>query len=233
MKTSNKILLGVFLVIILLTTTVQLIVYAKYKRGEYVAFNRDVFNKMISFKVPSTRFVSLMAVGNCTITYDDKPRFEVREDKVSLFSYRVVNDTLIIHGDSTITKEQMERGERDNRQLKLYLPATVQITMAYSGLTAEGAIDSAHAPSYSINLTKKSYFNVRGEKKDYQYFNQLILTGEKSRIDLDDHVVVNDLNLKVVNCEINNKKAVIKNMALDMDNKSTITLSGSNIKALK
>lgn len=233
MKTSNKILLGIFLTFILLSTTVNLIVLAKYKRGEYSAFRRDEYNIMTSYAVPATKFVSLTAVGNCILQVSDKPRYEVRADKVNLVSYRVVNDTLIINGDSTLTRQELDRGISNNRELKLYLPAGVHIHMANSGLAVNGGIDSAHAPSYSIDLTKKSYFYIRERKKEPEFFNQLLLTGDESNIALEDHVVVNELNLKVIECNIDSKKATIKNMTLDMDKKSTITFSGNSINALK
>jgi hypothetical protein len=99
MKTSNKILLGIFLGIILLTTTVQLMVYAKYKRGDYIPFQREAYSPLTKLEVKPFRYLSVSALRNCKIIVSDTPRLEVADYNEEKLSYRVVNDTLIINGD--------------------------------------------------------------------------------------------------------------------------------------
>jgi hypothetical protein len=249
MKTSNKILLGIFLTIILLTTAVQLMVYAKYKRGEYVKFKQERFSQMTAVEIPAVRFISIEGLGNCSVLPGDKPRLEVKIEKVGRVIYRVVNDTLFLIGDTAITIDELERGTRNYSYVNLYLPATVQVKAVYSNLGINGAADSSNMPSYTIRLEKNSYFFINkrnphdkkistqghenGDDKPTAYLNQLNISSEQSKIELDGHSFINDLNVQLINSNIDDKEAVIKKLTMDADSKSTVTLSGNNIKALK
>lgn len=231
MKTSNKILLAIFLSIILLTTAVQLMVYAKYKRGEYVKFDREDFNQLTSVEISVVRFISIRGLGNCGIMYGDKPKLELQKEHVGPLAYRVVNDTLFIIGDTTYTIDNPERGNRNYNHVNVYLPATVQINATNSDLRVGGAADSTSAPSYSVKLEKDSRLFINNDAA--VYFNQLNINSDQSKIELNDHAFINDLNVQLIKSEINDKEAVIKNLTMDADSKSTVTLSGNNIKALK
>ncbi|OQP63486.1 hypothetical protein A3860_24400 [Niastella vici] len=233
MKTSNKLLLGIFSIIILLTTIVQLMVYAKYKRGEYVTFNRDDYYDHVKINVPPTKFVSLIALGSCDLINSDTPRIEMREGRSGTLSYKVVNDTLIINGDSTLTNNAMAGGTRNRQNVKLYLPVSVQIQTAFCNVYAKGALDSAHAPSYTVTLTKNSSFGISWADNKTTYFNQLLINGGFANIDLDDHAIINDLNLSMAHSSLDSKNALVKKMTLNYDDNSTIALSGRNLKALK
>ena len=122
MKTSNKLLLGIFCTIILLTTAVQLMVYAKYKRGEYIKFNRETFTPLTSVEIPAVRFISIKGLGNCGIMHSDKPKLEIQKKFVNPFTYRVVKDTLFIIGDTSHTIDELEQGTRNYNHGE-YIPA--------------------------------------------------------------------------------------------------------------
>lgn len=231
MKTSNKLLLGIFLTIILLTTAVQLMVYAKYKRGEYVKFERDNFSSFTSFDIPAARFISIKGLGSCGFMPGDKPRFEIQKERVGPFAYRVVNDTLFIIGDTTHTIDDLEQGKRNYNSVNIYLPATVQINASYSNLRLGGTTDSAIAPSFTVKLEKYSHLFINNNEA--VYFNQVNINSEQSKIELEDHAFINDLHVQLINSNINDKDAVIRSLTMNVDPKSTVTLSGKNIKSLK
>ncbi len=231
MKTSNKLLLGIFITIILLTTAVQLMVYAKYKRGDYVKFDRDNFSSFTKVDIPAVRFISITGMGNINIMPGDTSKLEIQKENVSPLSYRVVNDTLIIIGDTTHAIDDPERGSRNYNHVNVYLPATVQINASNSALRVGGAADSASAPSYTVKLEKDSRLFINNNAA--VYFNQLNINSDHSKIELNDHVLINDLNVQLINSNIDDKEAGIKKLTMDADSKSTVTLSGKNIKALK
>jgi hypothetical protein len=235
MKTSNKLLLAIFLSVILLTTTVQLMVYAKYKRGEYVKFKREEAVPMARVEIPAVRFISIKGLGYCSVLPGDKLQLEMEKEKVDRFAYRIVNDTLVIIGDTLQTIDELQRGIRNYNLVNIYVPATVQINGTYSSIKVGGAADSASAPSYTVRLQKNShlYINNPSHDKAAMYFNQLNINSEQSKIELDDHSSINDLNVQLTNSRIDDKEAVIKKLTLDTDSTSTVTLSGKNIKALK
>lgn len=235
MKTSNKILLGIFLTVILLTTTVHLMVYAKYKRGEYVKFKREEIVPMASVEIPAVRFISIKGMGNCSVLPGGKPQLEMEKEKIGRVTYRVVNDTLVIIGDTLQTIDELQQGIRNYNLVNIYVPATVQINGTYSIIRVGGAADSASAPSYSVMLKKDShlFINNRSHDKAAVYFNHLNINSDQSKIDLDDHSFINELNVQLIKSKIDDKDAAIKTLTMDADPKSTVTLSGKNIKSLK
>lgn len=233
MKTSNKILLGIFLAIILMTTTVQLMVFAKYKRGDYVAFQRDKFIKVASVNLPATRFVAVKNLGTCVLINSDTTRFETDQDKAGKISYRVINDTLIICGDTTLTADQMQRTGRNYQLVKIFIPATVPVNATSCNLFINGSVDSVHAPSYNIHLSNKSELNIRDSYGITSYFGRLLVISDHSGISLNNKVVVSDLNLTLADSRMDYSEATIKKLALETDSNSYIALSGRNLKALK
>lgn len=233
MKTSNKILLVIFLAIILLTTTVQLMVYAKYKRGDYKPFQQDKFIKVSSVKLPVTRFVSVNNLGSCVLINSDTSRFETDEDKAGAISFRVANDTLIINGDTTLTAEQLQHGERNFHLIKIYIPASVQVNATFCHLFIDGSVDSVHVPAYSINLSKSSELNIRQSRRHTCYFGQLLINSDLSAISFDHELVIADLNLTLGVSRLDYTDATFRKFTLHTDNYSTIALAGHNLNALK
>jgi len=164
-----------------------------------------------------------------------KPQLEMEKEKIDRVTYSVVNDTLVIIGDTLQTIDELQRGIRNYNLVNIYVPATVQINGTYSIIRVGGATDSASAPSYTVMLKKDShlFINNRSHDKAAMYFNQLTINSEQSKIELDDHSFINDLNVQLIKSTIDDKDAGIKNLTVDADPKSTVTLSGKNIKALK
>ena len=66
------------------------------------------------------------------------------------------------------------------------------------------------------------------------FFNRLQITSEWTKIQLDDHVIINTLQLdRMVSSELNDNNALIKNITINADDNSKVNLSGKNLKALK
>ncbi|THU40894.1 hypothetical protein FAM09_01910 [Niastella caeni] len=233
MKTSNKVLLGIFLSILILTTAIQLMVYARYKNGEYVKFNREEYFPSDKHTLPPLRLVSLNGLGNCKIITSDTARLELQNFKGAQVTYRIVNDMLIIHGDTTLNSDQLDHGVRNFQLVSLYLPATMQINANYSSFKLTGARDSVHAPSYKIKLERYSDFKMDDRNQDAVYYKELNIFSDVSKVELSNGAIVNDLIVHLSNSSIDYKKATIRKMAMDLDSNSTITLSSNNLKALK
>jgi hypothetical protein len=230
MKTSNKLLLGIFLTIIILIATVQLMVYAKYKRGDFTTFKREQFVPMISLQVPAARFISLKRMGSCAIKPSNTLKLEIQKDNINFIKYHVVNDTLVITGSS---KDPDDRS-RNNSLVNIYLPASVQLIGANCTFRAWGTDDSTSAPSYNISLQHSYLFiNFSGVENGAVYFNQLTINSVSSMIDLNNHAVLNDLNLQFADSKLSDKSATIRKLTMASDNNSSIDLSGKNVNALK
>lgn len=233
MKTSNKILIGIFLAVIILTTSIHLYVYAKYKRGDYVPFQRESAVFMDRVDVPGARFVSITGLGSVELINSDTAKFEIDKDKKHRITYRMVKDTLVIT-DPTITLEQLERGSRNYQRFKLYLPASTPVQTTYAGIMIRGNVDSTKAPSFIVNMGKETWLSMPGNEQEAMYINQLTIFSNGSTLNLEDNVVVNELDLKLINkAHADTKQSEIRKLTLDVDSRSTINLSGNSIKTLK
>ena len=230
MKTSNKLLLGIFLTILILTTTVQLMVYAKYKRGEFTAFKRDEFIQWTSLPVPPARFISLKGFGSCAVRPFPSLKVDVQKENASFIKYHVVNDTLVITGNSNEPDES-----RNNSAMTIYLPASVQLIGTNCTFSVLGTDDSTAAPSYNISI-KNSYLFINfinAGNNTTAYFKQLNITSVSSMIDLNKRAVFNEMNLQFTDSKLSDKSATIRKLTMESDDKSSIDLSGKNAKALK
>jgi len=205
-------------------------VYAKYKRGEFTAFKREQFIPVTSVPVPAVRFVSLKGLGSCAIKPSDTLKLEIQKDNINFIKYHVANDTLVITGTSNDPDDR----SRNNSQVNIYLPASVQLKGVSCTFRVWGRSDSTLAPSYNIS-TKYSYLfiNFSGADNTAVYFNQLNIRSESSRFDLNTHAVFNDLNLQFIDSRLSDNSATIRKLTMESDNISSLDLSGKNAKALK
>ena len=228
MKTSNKILLGIFLTIILLSATINLMVYAKYKRGDYIPFVR-LEEHLTSVNLPAAKYVSITALCDVELTNGATPGFQVRKGQEKGITYRMMGDTLVILGNTSLPG-----GQCNSQLLKLHLPATTEVYAHYANIKINGKADSTQAPSYNIHLDKGSFMEMDDNDDDNRYINQLLLSGDDANFELDEHIIVSNLSLKMVNnSRFDDKKGEIRKLTLDVDNNSRINLSGNSIKNLK
>lgn len=232
MKTSNKILLGAFLVIILIITGVHLALYAKIKSRDFVPAKQATEESSNNYALPAIRYVSVTGLLNCYISPLDKPQLSVPKRNDSRISYRIMNDTLIIQGDSLTTLTEYEQGARNRQLVELYLPQDVQVKLAYGTIWLTGSKDTANAPSWSIELAKEAHLgvNMRPEPNTKLFLNRLDLVVNKSSAEFDNNSVINALTVRAKASLILCRNASIKKLSLNADSSSTITLSGANLK---
>jgi hypothetical protein len=236
MKTSNKILLGIFLSILLLTTTIQLMVFAKYKRGDYTAFRRDEFYPLTKFVLPPVRFVSISGLGNCVIENSDSTKLEVQDYKDGQVVYRVKDDTLFINVDKIEKKSNAEDAPLTYKLVKVYVPAAVPVKATSSRISITGTPDPVRAASFIIHLERNCDFGVHNKNQEDadMYFKRLTITSDMSYMQLDDHIIVDSLQIDpMVASTLDDKNALIKSIMINADDKSKVNLSGKNIKSLK
>jgi hypothetical protein len=233
MKTSNKILLGVLLAFMLILTGIHLALYAKYKSGDFVSA-KEMADEMGRRPLPPIKHVSITGLTNCyLIAHGEQPLIEINEPYKSRIAYKVIGDTLIVTGDSTGTKESYDRGIRNNTLVNLILPATASVQLAYGTLRLSGGDDSAHAPSYSIELANAHVAIIeRYPPETNVFFNRLDVVTNASSIDLDNYAAINELHVRSRSSYLNSRQALIRQMTIDADSSSSVVLSGKNLKNL-
>jgi len=229
MKTSNKILLTFFVAAILMMTAVHLTLYAKYKRGDVSLFQEIKEERFEDHPLPAVKYVSVTGLMLCKIIPSAEPKIGIAKNKGSRLKYTVVNDTLVITGDSTATMRDFEHDHRTYESINLYLPGVETVNAFYTGLLLHGGADSTKAVSCSVNLSNKSRLTVGtwGNKPDF--FNQVQIKAASSNVDFSSSAVIDQLNLQADESQVENH-ASIKHLQLQMDEQSTIILRGNSLK---
>jgi hypothetical protein len=234
MKTSNKILLSVLLAAILILTGLHLALYAKIKNSDFVSSGK-IPDEMERYSLPVIKNVSITGLVNCQlISYGEQPGIEIHKEGKRRISYKVEGETLVITGDSTATKETYEHGERNNVLVNLRLPATAQIKLAYGSLWLSGGYDSAHAPSYAIELATDAYLGIMHHEPEATnvFFNSLNLVINKSSIELNNKTVIDELHVQSHASHFICQQASIRQMTMNVDSKSTVFMQETNLKSL-
>jgi hypothetical protein len=230
MKTSNKILLIYFLMALLIMTAVHLTLYAKYKRGEIVPFERIREGRFEEHALPKVKYVSVTGFQRCNILPAAEPKIRIFKMRETRLKYSIVNDTLVITGDSSLAKQDFEQSPRNFQTINLYLPGTEEINAFYTSLFLNGGADSTSAPSWSINLSNGSALTTGDFNNKKAFFNRLQVNANTSNVTFNNESVINELNVHASGSLINNQKADVKHLQLQMDDNSTIMLQGKNLK---
>jgi hypothetical protein len=235
MRTSNKILLGIFILPLLILTLIHVTLYAKYKSGRYIAMKNVQEDRFIRKTLKSVNNIAVYGLDNFRIIPSDTFKLEIEKNGSSHFRYTINGDSLVIHGDSTVIKA----GEQDDiirsyQQVNLYLPSNTTITADNSEVRLEGSKDSLHAAAYHFILTGSGGFKVDENGPDdstVKYFRALnIRSAYSSGIELRPNTHVLDLELSLLESAFTDNGASIDKLIIDTDKISNITLQGDNLK---
>ncbi|RYY22565.1 MAG: hypothetical protein EOO04_15555, partial [Chitinophagaceae bacterium] len=121
MKTSNKILLSLFIAVLLITTGIHVALTQKYNSGQYAITKTGPKRDSISIK--PVKYVRLNGVENVILVPSDSYHLELEKDMPAHFRQYISGDTLVITGDiSVIPGDNSKNNLRIYEEVKLYLP---------------------------------------------------------------------------------------------------------------
>lgn len=156
MRTSNKILLGGFLIAMLTITGIHVAIYAKIKSGDLVAVNRNPVKNTQRFNVGNINQVVVKSMWECHIWPSDTAAIEVPNNWQKYFRYRIEGDTLFVEAAST--DKSYAKGEKSYAHVNLFLPAVESINTFDSRVFMNGEIDSSASPSRKLKLFSTEFW---------------------------------------------------------------------------
>jgi hypothetical protein len=233
MKTSNKILLIFFVMATLLVTVVHVALYAKYKRGDYVSFDKIWEGRFEEHALPKVKYVSITGLNRCNILPAAESKIKIFKMKDTRLSYRISNDTLVIDGDSLVGKQGYENGIRNYQTINLYLPGNEAINVLYTGLFVNGSSDTTSAPSWQINLLNKSRLTADDFNNKKTFFNHLQINANRSTVTFNEETFINELSIQGSAAIITNHSSGIKQLHMSVDSTSTVILQGKSVNDIK
>lgn len=237
MRTSNKIILGVFLAPLIIVIAIQAALYAKYKGGDFVYMKTIEEDR---FERPSLKNIDNIVVyglENFSITPADSFAVEIEKNKYRFLHYTINGNSLIIHGDSTISRPDGTKDVmRSYENVNLYLPGMMNITADNSDVRLKGSKDSLKAGSYHFNLLNAASFKIQEndyEDSTYKYFKGLTIKADHAaNIEISAFTHISELNLTMLESVFTDNEAQIDKLTMDVDKKSSVKLTGENLKKL-
>jgi hypothetical protein len=232
MKTSNKILLGTFLTVILILVGVHVAIYAKFKKGDYVLVSDDdMWPNMITQSLSNIKYVSIANVGNLTIHAADsnKLRYDkpAKEEQGSLEITQKA-DTLFLLGKN----QSGNNSGKWYRRMNLSLAGSIPVKIINSDLNLEGAKPDFSSVSMDLTLDKSNMEVARGSKNLSGFGSLKINAINNSSINLFD-VQANFLDLSLSNSSFEENGFTADSIRVSTDLDSKLQLSGKNLLKTK
>jgi hypothetical protein len=237
MRTSNKIILGVFLAPLIIVVAIQAALYAKYKSGDFVSMKSIEEDRFERPALKNINNVVVYGLDNFSITAADSFAVQIEKSKYGHLHYTISGDSLVIHGDSVINHPDGAKDtERSNQNVNLYLPSGKNIIADNSDLRLKGSKDSSKAGAYHFSLLNSASFKIDEndyEDSTYKYFKDLTIKADHaSNIEISAYTRIGELNLTMLESQFIDNDAQIGKLTIDVDKKSSVTLKGDNLKKL-
>ncbi|MEO5682421.1 MAG: hypothetical protein ABIQ88_07245 [Chitinophagaceae bacterium] len=236
MRTSNKIILGIFLGPLIILISLQLALYAKYKSGHYVILKSVQEDRFLRPVLKNISTVTVYGLNNFHVHPADTLRLEIEKDKKSHLHYTVNGNALIIHGDSVVRRPGNDDDVlRSYQDVNLYLPAGGVVTADNSEVILHGSKDSVKAGSYQFSLVNAASLKVdqNGDDAAPIYFKGLaIQASHAAGIQLMHYARVFDLKLNLIQSAFSDEGAFIDKLVVDTDTLSNISLKGDNLRKI-
>ncbi len=237
MRTSNKIIAGIFIVPLVILTLIQAALYAKLQTGHYLAMKTVIKDRFTRHPLNAITGVQVYGLNNFRIIPADSSVLEIENDKNGHLHYTISGNTLVIHGDSTIIRPGRENEiEKNYQEINLYLPGNIAIAADNAEVKLQGSKDSTKANSYQLSLATDANLQIEenGDDKGISAFfrNISIQAAHANNIEIGHHTRIADLQLHVKATDFTDNGASIGKLTIEADSLSAITLKGVNLNKL-
>ena len=233
MKTSNKILLGTFLAVLIILLSVHISLYAKYKKGEFKIVGDDMWpTNMITYSLDDIKYVSVDNLENLVIRHGDssKLRYDkpIEGDDNSL-SVTKKDDTLFLSG-----KSEKNKNGRWYRATSLSLAGLLPLKIANSKIHmgTEPLKNNAVAVPIDVMLDN-SFMEINIRQKSPISFGAVTINAiNKSRINIY-NLTTGFLDVSLSDSFLEETTVVADSIRLVTDAASKFELSGKNLVKAK
>lgn len=239
MKTSNKLLLGVFLVVVLGIIGIYSSLYAKLQSSNYIRVEGNRFGEILeSHDLPATKNIIISGLSTLFIVAADTNinRLDISknvQESNNVFFYQQ-GDNLIIRGDSLYNKSEPHEA-RASRPVTLYLNRADLVKIINANCTVYGNHDSAAAKPLSLELEDVNLTFVGGNNApppQASYWSKLTITGTDASIYLMNDARIGQLDVSLKTSRIIDNGGHIGKLSVQADEHSELNLKGVNINTI-
>jgi len=224
MKKSNKILLVGLLTIIFTLVAIHIALYAKYKSGDYVAFDENTMNgDRIVSNYSNVNRVIIRNRSNTTIKFGDSTRVEQdrKSDEVMISQN---GGELIISGRDT-SDQAKSRGYA----VTVFIKEGTQVDF----INAHGAIKESKGKAFSMLhvFSKDSYVDIASNNQLLRIDSLQIHASAESRIYLG-KIQVRAMNVTMNESFLIDEHAEVNKIYLNTDEKSALQFQSKNLSKI-
>lgn len=233
MRTSNKILLSVFLAILAILTGLYGAVYAKYRSNDFITSARLHQENYDTYKIEGVQSVSLTGLDHVTIIPSDTARIEIEKMEGAKALHTFSNGTLVVKGDTMITyKDGTTNRERSYRDIIIYLPLVQNIKADFCNLTIRGSQDSSNRVSANLQLDatelQLGYWD-RSEVFAANYFDRIVTKANGGNFNIATGAKVKKMELNLETTTFSDGGVDVDSLSINADPTSSISITGKNI----
>ena len=233
MKTSNKILLGIFLIGFSCLAAAQIALHIKYVNDEFItneAFEAIYYNQ---YAPQHIKYVQVQGIAVCRIQQGPALKLLMEKNSPGYIHHEVNGDTLLITSYNTPDQHDNFRTNKQTQDIRLYLPAGTNIEALNTNLDIKGSLDSNTTVLYNIKLNNSCLYSRMNTYRDSinRYFDTInVVAHNNSAVFFYERDHLKTLNLQLDSSSIQDRYSTIQQLNLIADKRSTIVLSGGNIK---
>ena len=257
MKTSNKLLIALGLVILLGISLIQVVLYSNYRQGRIVSPKELQSERYTRFAMTAPSYLSLTGIlwvniipsdtfyvefpkENRPTAMDKKistlPRFA---NETSSLSYRQSGDTLLITGDNNVTIHRPFADwfyRANQQQVNIYCHGLKEIFFSNGQLYLHGADHQTGLPSAKIHIDSSTLWI--GDYKEYdsepaatEFFDSLDIRSLNSVFLINRSASIHKLQVQMDHrSELNDRQAQVDSLLVNYSNDSRVGLTGENLK---
>lgn len=237
MKTSNKLLLTLALLILGVFGAVHLTLYARLKAGHIVGVHSRA-GWLTVYEGRAPHLVVLEGDINVQVTPSDSFRVEIQQETASKVSCREMKDSLLIKGDSflVINPHGYTQQYNDRPWITVYAPAQTDIRLKGVQALLQGSRQpgkrNLHVQAIYSRLLLGGY-GAYGPDYFIQYYDSVQVQAENSNLVLDQNADIHQLSVRLDELsEINDQLTTIDSIYIQHTPHSKINVRGSTLDKL-
>jgi len=219
MKTSNKIILGIFLFPFLLVLLMNIALYAKIKSGSYTTREQEIEENTITTPMQNFSDIDLTAIKNGRIEIKQGDGFAIRFEKWAKDNFEYEQQ-----GNKLVLKSKKGR-ENEYKVVTVLCPS-------FSHLSADSIevfVDAMQLGNTQIEVGAEANLNFAAHAQN------LTLSGKKnSNISFQEGAIADTLNLQLVNGANFNKTAgIVKQIGqVNLEDSAALNIDGKTMRTL-
>ncbi|MEX6689867.1 hypothetical protein QTN47_20335 [Danxiaibacter flavus] len=228
MKTSNKILAGILLISFGFAITSHFVLHSKFLRRDFVSKDKVATFFYDIYPLNQPGFIKLYRLNACYIKPGKQARLSVEKSLIKNIKYIVINDTLIIHGDSSAS-------QWTSPKVVLELATIPFADVKNCNVYIEGSRDSLIPPDFQLAMNYGHLYSRQpyGDTVVAKFFGRLkVNASNNSEIVLYKKDHFNNIDLNLDNSVFQERNAKHKNISITSDSSSTIVTGGRNFLLL-